>query len=154
MGYTHYWYLNQKGDEEKYQRALKDIRKIIHVRRTSLADGMGEGKPVYEKEISINGKGDQSHETFFLPPDLANSQVHVSGIGQEGNFCFNFCKTAYKPYDEIVTACLSILFMHLGKDVRVSSDGDASDWERGIKFAEMVLCVKVPNPLDRDKFIE
>ena len=58
-----------------------------------------------------------------------------------------FCKTAYKPYDIVVTACLVILQYRLGDAIQVSSDGGAVDWVAGVNLARSVIRCKVPNPI-------
>lgn len=79
-------------------------------------------EPVFsETEIRFNGVGDNGHETFYLSPEMRD---------------FEFCKTACKPYDTAVVAVLCLLAHHT--DVRVSSDGDPSDWEAGLAFAKRI----------------
>jgi hypothetical protein len=69
--------------------------------------------------------GDCSHEGFVLEkyesmPDYQKTR---------GNkLTFDFCKTAYKPYDIAVTAALIIAKHHLGNAIKISSDGNAKDW--------------------------
>lgn len=133
MGYTHYW--NKKEvDENEYTAAIKDIAKIVNSKKNILADGTGDKgtKPTTTGEISFNGIDDKSHETFFLPKTAAEMKS------------FDFCKTARKPYDIVVTACLC----RLGevKGISVSSDGSASDWTAGVALASKVLGRKVSIP--------
>ena len=40
---------------------------------------------------------------------------------------WDFCKTARKPYDIVVTACLAVLGEH---GLAITSDGDEQDWRR------------------------
>lgn len=88
-------------------------------------------KPEITPDIAFNGIEDESHESFVLP---------ASGLGD-----FEFCKTAQKPYDEVVVAALARLAEVEG--IKVSSDGNAADWEDGVKLASKVLGRKVSNPL-------
>lgn len=88
-------------------------------------------KPEITPDIAFNGIEDKSHESFVLP---------ASGLGD-----FEFCKTAQKPYDEVVVAALARLAEVSG--IKVSSDGNAADWEDGVKLASKVLGRKVSNPL-------
>jgi hypothetical protein len=97
--------------------------------------------------------GDCSHETFCLPLELeksdwrspidkishydANGQPVYNDPNEVGRF-FEFCKTAYKPYDLAVIICLIIAKHYLGKDILVSSDGTIEQWKDG-----MVICQKI-----------
>ena len=47
---------------------------------------------------------------------------------------FACCKTAYKPYDVAVTAFLVIVKHHLGDEIKISSDGEESDWDDARKL--------------------
>jgi hypothetical protein len=136
MGFTRYWTF-KKGSEKNYQKALTEIRKIIIAKKSILAGGDGEGAPEIRGKISFNGKGDEdSHESFFL------------ALGLKENEDFNFCKTAQKPYDVVVSACLCVLAYRLGTGIEVSVDGDYEDWVAGAKLATKVLGIKIPNPKD------
>jgi len=138
MGFTRYWTLNLQGSEKNYKKALTDIRKIVKAKTNILAGGHGEGKPNLKGNICFNGIGpDQDHETFLLCKILSDSPDS-----------FNFCKTAQKPYDVVVSACLVVLAHYMGEDVKVSVDGDQEDWVEGVKLANKVLKKKFPNPLD------
>ena len=60
----------------------------------------------------FNGKGDNAHEPFIFP-------------GESG---FNFCKTAYKPYDTVVVACLFVARDYFAPDqLEIASDGEAEE---------------------------
>ena len=137
MGYTHYWRINQEGSNTNYQSALKDIRKIVEAETEILGNGIGEGKPKLKGEICFNGlaKNGNDHETFGLEKTI------------EENSDFEFCKTAYKPYDIVVVACLSVLAEKLGHDVKVTSDGNTDDWTEGVTLASEVLGRDIANPI-------
>lgn len=64
---------------------------------------------------------------------------------------FMFCKTAYKPYDKYVTACLVLAKRHFGKDVKVSSDGEIKDWEKGIDLVRNTFGYDIPEVLEKDE---
>lgn len=148
MGYTHYWKKVGAIDEKRYKLALSKIRKLIELHKDNIPAGntaggyysdclnerlgdCGGDNPVskadYIDDICINGLGDMSHETFFLP---------VNGFDLEE---FQFCKTARKPYDVIVVACLVILKHYLGNSFKFSSDGDDLELEEGFNLARTVL---------------
>lgn len=140
MGYTHYWKINaakittSKTNTLKYAKALQDIAKIVETKKSILANGVSDkgSKPETANGISLNGRGDDGHETFAL------GQSPVDG--------FDFCKTAQKPYDVVVVACLARLAEVPG--VIVSSDGGPGDWDEGVALASKVLKRKVKNPIE------
>jgi hypothetical protein len=133
MGYTHYWSFGRFISKKAYQAALKDCRKIIKASSVRLGNWDGEKKPVLNNGISINGYGDEAHESFILP--------RIPGNG-------DFCKTERKPYDVVVVACLCVLQQHLDESVYVTSDGDPHEWEAGRALAEKVLNHEVAIPQD------
>jgi hypothetical protein len=54
----------------------------------------------------------------------------------------NFCKTARKPYDIAVTASLILAKKIFGDIIKVSSDGNWSDWESGQLLYESVYDIQ------------
>lgn len=78
--------------------------------------------------------GDCSYETFYFPRVLKPSGWEKP---RQGKY-FNFCKTAFRPYDLAVTAFLVIADHHLGDQIVVSSDGEQSHW-----FDAMMLCTAI-----------
>lgn len=141
MGYTHYWKVKPKASKTKYTAALKDIKAIVESNETWVLladlDGNAGTTPELKNGIAFNGIGENSHESFILPKDVTDFQD-----------C-EFCKTAQKPYDVVVTACLAVLAFHLGKGIEVSSDGDKSDWLAGIGLACSILNKVIPNPIKK-----
>lgn len=79
--------------------------------------------------------GDCSHESFILERIFKPESWEKP---KAGTF-FAFCKTAYKPYDLAVTACLVIAKHHLGDLITVHSDGDTPDWADARQICETVL---------------
>lgn len=80
--------------------------------------------------------GDCSHETFYLPRVFKPETYEKPKA--DGTY-FAFCKTAYKPYDLAVTACLLIAKHHLGDLIVVHSDGEPKDWQDARNICEGVL---------------
>jgi hypothetical protein len=70
--------------------------------------------------------GDCSHETFHFPRVLRPPSWQKP---KENGLYFNFCKTAFKPYDLAVTAFLVVAKHHLGSRIIVRSDGDDCHWQ-------------------------
>lgn len=153
MGYTHYWNFSKapKGEaarvESAYKAALVECARVIraynaHCESIGYDDGRLSGYSAHSKPgqyggLNVNGKGDLAHETFAM-------REHFSE-----NESFGFCKTARKPYDAVITACLAILAYRLPGLISVSSDGRAKDWETGVKLARNVLKRKgIKNPME------
>lgn len=78
--------------------------------------------------------GDCSHESFVFPQCL-EFDAHKVDNGEY--FCFT--KTAYKPYDLCVTACLIVANHHFSKLLRISSDGENKDWADARRLCQHVL---------------
>ena len=131
MGYTHYWSFTPTASKKNFLKAMILCEKIVAIVQAKdhiLANGMGEigTDPIINGDkLIFNGIGEEAHETFCL--DINNMQD------------FDFCKTAQKPYDKIVVACLAVLQRVMGKDVKVSSDGDEKDWTKGRQLAKQIL---------------
>ena len=64
----------------------------------------------------------------------------------EGNEFF-FCKTAQKPYDVVVVACLAVLKHRMKDLIVISSDGDSADWWLGVAMARRILKADIKNPI-------
>jgi hypothetical protein len=125
MGYTHYFRKTHENREDSrmFDMFGQGVRTIIEYATKydgiQIADGQGEHLDKWEvtdELIRFNGYGEDSHETFYWVPD-----------GGE----LNFCKTAHKPYDTVVTACLLHLKDVYGDSVSIGSNGGWSDWKDG-----------------------
>jgi hypothetical protein len=142
MGYTHYFSKVgvTKDDALRFEMFANGARTIIEYATTQdkiqIADGMGEnlGKWEVSKElVSFNGLGADSHETFYWGSDADG---------------FNFCKTARKPYDAVVTACLIHLKECYGLAVDIGSDGSWSgEWQDGARLYRNALGLTAENPM-------
>lgn len=133
MGYAHYWRKTKDASPETWAKFTRFIESAInrvdgksttsagnfYSQPVKIGDGMGEGdKPtITADEVSFNGIDELAHETFFI------KRTEKDG--------FNFCKTARKPYDVLVVACL-VKAKGLGIIDEWSSDGDMSDHEEGM----------------------
>jgi hypothetical protein len=144
MGYTHYWKINEvRGNavenETNYLKALKDCQRIV---KAYYKDNGGlSGYSAHTKlgqygGLNVNGKGEDAHEDFIM-------REHFNE-----NDGFNFCKTARKPYDLVVVACLAVLKHRLKDSFKVSSDGDAKNWREGVEYARKITGLAIKNPLD------
>ena len=131
MGYTHYWtpkvatadkFKEFAATCKKLHKALPDTSETAggyaSDDKIKIRGWDGTGKPTFKDDgISFNGDGDNGHETFSIDPKKDD---------------WNFCKTARKPYDLLVVACLIAAHEILGYEV--SSDGSFEDWKPAIEF--------------------
>jgi hypothetical protein len=141
MGFTHYWTQTRDFTPEQMGDIAGSIRKIIREAPCDIVgfDGAEGTKPELTKEhISFNGRDENSHETFYF--EATRKAAYPGGTPGWG-----FCKTARKPYDIVVVACLTFLAADYGFEV--SSDGDMEDWEAGVALAEAALGRQFANPL-------
>ncbi len=125
MGYTHYWTFGAFIEEKAHKKALQDCRKVIKASPVPLGNWEGTGKPKLQDGFNFNGVGADAHENLMM--------------GKEPNRENWFCKTAQKPYDIVVVACLCILQDSLGTSFNATSDGDPHEWEDGRALASKVL---------------
>lgn len=151
MGYTHYWSFDKTklpatDAEALYTKAIKECQRIaVEYNKNAIGCDRLSGyaahcKPGTYGGIKLNGKQDNAHEDFVLPEHFSDNFRPEFGGG-------GFCKTARKPYDLVVVACLAVLKYRLGDAIQVSSDGGIADWAEGILWARCVLKRAIPNPL-------
>jgi hypothetical protein len=113
MGYTHYY----RGWLTLNEALIEDIKRIIDASGVQIAGPNGVGLPelVAGEGISLNGAGEEMHETFSL----------VHGVNHTG--IESFCKTAREPYDLVV--CTILLRASNRSKLVVQSDGDWNNEE-------------------------
>ena len=113
MGFTRYWTFKKRTNKKEREKVIEAMSSILGLEKEKLTgyDGLEE-TPIEIKKtrVSFNGIGEDSYETFCF--DLS-SKAHE----------FDFCKTALKPYDRAVCACLIAAKRILGEKLEVSSDG-------------------------------
>jgi len=146
MGYTHYWKSNtgetQKLPSEEWGEFAYDVNRIFNDEETlsliqkefdcDLPPLVSDNNGGY---ICFNGIGDGGHETFLFSRETEE---------------FQFCKTAFKPYDLIVTAVLSLAYSYFGDYIKITSDGGPGDWNEGVDHASRILGCKVLHPFNRN----
>lgn len=140
MGFTHYWYRKQELDADLFADYAQDVNRLLSntsIPLTYMEAVQDEWREVNgflatPDEINFNGRGKDSHETFYFPRILSNTGFTHRNIEIQG-LAFGFTKTARKPYDVLVVACLILGILHFGKDsIKVSSDGHIQDWQKGL----------------------
>lgn len=145
MGYTHYWQFKKpkKGTADKtektYQSTIKECAKIVkaYYAVNGGLSGFTAHTPIGKYGgLQVNGKGDDAHEEFSM-----REHYRQNFEGDPFDRC-TFCKTARKPYDIVVVACLIVLKHRLKDLIVVSSDGYTDDWKEGLRLAKNVLKLK------------
>ena len=124
MGYTHYWTLENGIEASAWQEFLTGAKEII---ATAIDAGIFVADFSKDETIHINGIGYGAHEDFVISTEDAG---------------YDFCKTAQKPYDTVVTAILIHLKRSLKDGVIVKSDGNWNDWEAGRLLYETVYDIQ------------
>lgn len=131
MGYTHYWRPVNGIEPSIFAKISRDVAKACELAKKHGVEVQFEldveEKPAFTEDlIRFNGIEDDGHETFIITPTGSD---------------FEFCKTARKPYDLLVTAALCLLDFHTKGTswaVEISSDGDPADWSQGLALAKQV----------------
>ena len=109
MGYIHYW-TSEGFTNKEWDQLTQGVKEILAKTTVPMADGAGEAIPlITDTTICLNGVGDDVYETFDLTKDSTE---------------FGFCKTAHKPYDEVVVAILQLAKDVNNKFVPTSDGGD------------------------------
>jgi len=133
-GYSHYFNWNAPPDEARLRACIADMERIVAAAGRLVAGLDGSGAPIVEPlKIEFNGRGESAHETFLFP-------------GKGG---FNFCKTQYKPYDAVVTACLIAARDYFPPStLTIASDGkwDEGDWADGARLYAKALGRRPTDP--------
>lgn len=122
-------------------KQLKSTGKI----KIEIGGGMGEGEPPkFTKDtIWFNGVGDDSHETLNIDrdyfPHLKEDGEYKKKQWREEKKIFECTKTAYKPYDLLVTATLTLYKYHFKDKVSIASDGDEEGFLKGVELVNKTL---------------
>jgi hypothetical protein len=141
MGYTHY-FKHKKTGKRKWAKIVEDCKKLAdNLPEDVLIDGCSAyPTPQFDsKEIYFNGT-----DEGFKWIDHKNNKYPKNGhetfvLSQAGSGGFAFCKTARKPYDLLVCACLLVYKHHSPKTMDLGSDGDSEDWKEAEAFVKKIL---------------
>jgi len=154
-GYTHYWIWHVTPEASALDGCVEEMARIVDARRDILSDdhdrtgssavfrgerpfGRDGGPPL--PSLWLNGIGDDAHEPFLFPVAWDPS--------------FSFVKTEWKPYDEVVVACLIVARDHFPESaLEIRSDGDwGQSWSAGRSLYEKVLGRAARNPLSPGEY--
>jgi hypothetical protein len=137
MGYTHYWNLSQELTAQHWAEFTKGVERLVKLAahqgiRLAWEYDEPNRKPLIDADtVRFNGVDDEGHETFL---------INRSG-GDE------FCKTARRPYDIVVTAALCYLATTHREVFSAGSDGTSEEWHHGLELAHKAWpdrIIKVP----------
>ena len=138
MGYTQYIYSKPELEVVKWKEYTDGVSKILALDTKNILareyDDTSKKPEINSNYVIFNGKEDKGHETFMF-----SRVTKVADYLSNKKMSFSFCKTARKPYDKFVVACLIYAKIVFGKDVKISSDGDIKDWQAGKLLVEKAL---------------
>jgi len=146
MGYTHYWRQSRDFTEKEWKQ-IQDFSKKLLKSKDAKEIITSDKKDcdylrINDHCVVFNGKKELSHETFALERYVPTDDKYHD-VNKDGHF--NFCKTAEKPYDLYVVAML-VFADHISLNaLKLSSDGDWNDWERGCQLASYTNDVLLKN---------
>jgi hypothetical protein len=146
MGYTHYMERSKELPKSDWDKFVEEVHAILkdadcdftHIKRIDDEWTDVDGYLANEDEIHLNGKGEDSHESFVI------ERVHTEN---ETSF-FSFCKTARKPYDKYVCAINLLAKLRFPNDVIATSDGYGrygadEDFEIGVNLLKEKLGIEL-----------
>lgn len=156
IGYSHYYYQRRSFTDAEWAHLCKAFQKLDEGKPRGTISGWPtpdfqplflarwgdpsdyEPPQVDAERIAFNGwspdNHDLGHETFTLRREMPE----LRGFDTHGEY-FDCCKTAFKPYDLLVTAMLIVADNDCPGALRVSSDGDQDGWEPGLNLVQRVL---------------
>jgi hypothetical protein len=139
MGYTHYWYRVKNLPVYEFDQFTGACKNIIAQSGVNICNWEGIGEPEIDADlVAFNGNAssEMDHESFVIE---RNYIVDKYSMKNEDGLYFAFCKTARKPYDVVVTACLIAARYYFCENIQIKSDGSFTEWKDGIKLASQVL---------------
>ena len=116
MGYSHRWKIEEDMTVQEFKHLQGIAAKIVEASDAPV-EFSTKTHPLHLC-IVVEGMASDAHETFYLTPKAVE---------------FDFCKTARKPYDEIVVGILDYADA-LGL-LKFTSDGNPDDLAAGRKLA-------------------
>ena len=115
MGYSHYWKIHKEIPLQSFKKIQSAAIAFAELSDTHLAISLN----THPLHLSLSLNGVVGHETFYLTPQAVE---------------FDFCKTAMKPYDEVVVATLN--YAGTFDFFEWWSDGYKEDHQKGINLTK------------------
>ena len=164
MGYTHYWHKKNEGhDQEIWDKFIADCKELY---KNVPEHSLSAGGHYADSPLLLNGCSRFKNATFnkntvwfngtavkkrikrdsywenVIPERASESEEydlgHETFAIERTSKTGGFCKTARKPYDLMVTACLLLYSYHFD-DATVETDGEEEDWAEAYKFIAQVF---------------
>jgi hypothetical protein len=129
MGYTHYFPQQRGFSRQEWVAISLAAEEIIRVGDVPICaeyDEPATRPRIGPDLIAFNGEGDDGHETFWLERVMPAER-------------YQFCKTAEKPYDVVVTALLIAVEAIAPGALAIHSDGGPDDWQAGLVLASRAI---------------
>ncbi len=133
MGYSHRWKIEEDMTVQEFKHLQGIAAKIVEASDVPV-EFSTKTHPLH-LFIMIEGINEGAHETFYLTPKAVE---------------FDFCKTARKPYDEIVVGILDYADA-LGL-LKFTSDGNPDDLAAGRKLASAHYEAQDDEEQDKDEW--
>lgn len=137
MGYTHYFPREENISDQQWSDICKAVKLAIKVSSVPVQFECSDPTPpqIDDSIIRFNGIDGDGHETFYLDRNSTGEDYNIDRY----KYGFFFCKTARKPYDELVTAVLIIVNHYALGAFGIGSDGDIDDWQDGLMLVQTIL---------------
>ena len=119
MGYSHYWKIEHDINLQAFKELQTVAAKVAEASDAPVGLSINT-HPLYPS-ITVEGMASDAHETFYLTPKAVK---------------FEFCKTARKPYDEVVVGILD--YAHRRGLLKFTSDGNPDDLAAGERLSAKV----------------
>jgi hypothetical protein len=129
MGYTHYFRKIKDPTEEQWSAITRAFKKLLKADPQPIQREYDRPSTpgIDAKRIIFNGVGDDGCETMLLGREGPGGQ---------------FCKTNREPYDRAVLALLILADHYAPGCWRISSDGDAEDWQPTLDWMNILFLDK------------
>ena len=143
MGYTHYT-IYAKMTEAEFREIVADAYVLC---QTALASHgvRTECKADFDAlTFELNGMGKDAYEPYtFMGGDMFALR------GWRFSPDMFFCKTARKPYDMVVGACMIAMKRHMRERITLSSDGkiEEPDWDKAFRLYHETFPDRPPPPI-------
>ena len=137
MGYTHYYTQKRSFTDSEWHNIRQAADQILRPAKDVIDQHKASDQKlkITKDIILFNGIGDDAHETFYLEKNLKPTKWKSAGNTFNEGDCFQFTKTARKPYDKYVTALLIVIHNFANGALDIASDGFYEEWIPGKEFA-------------------
>lgn len=131
MGHTHYFTTKRRPTDRQWAAFTRDVRAIlghpaVAPRVCFERDEPDRPPQVDEEAVQFNGRGEEGHETLYIPRAAHRTFCKTGGPGQ-----MEFGGDSWgKAYDSAVCAVLLAANRHLGAEVSSDGEWDEPGWSQ------------------------